>query len=188
MRDALLRSEAAADGFADAMSLGNEAYAENIALATEAEKRYASFDSQVGMMRNKVTDLAIDLGQHLLPILLSVVQGIGDFADMLAGLPEPMQGAIAIGGGPITVGVLTAAAAASAFPAAAIAKRIGARCAPAAVAKAAAAVEATCPGPWARASRLLQRRLSEAVGFVLSRAWLKVEINHCRADAISRCP
>jgi len=107
MRDALLRSAAAADGFADAMSLGNEAYAENIALATEAEKRYASFDSQVGMMRNKVTDLAIDLGQHLLPILLSVVQGIGDFADMLAGLPEPMQGAIAIGGA--LIGMITLA-------------------------------------------------------------------------------
>lgn len=105
MRDALLRSASAADQFSDAMNMGNKALSENTALTAEAEKRYETTEAKLGMMRNKVVDAAISLGAHLLPAVEAVADGIGSFADLLAGLDGPM-GAVVMWSGLIAAGIL----------------------------------------------------------------------------------
>lgn len=107
MRDALLRSSAASDQFTAAMQTGNEAFEENNALQEEAEKRYETTAAKVSMARNAVVDMAIDLGEHLLPMVVAAAEGVSDFAGMVSGLPEPVQGALAILG--LLVGVIALA-------------------------------------------------------------------------------
>lgn len=104
MRDALLRSAAAADTFSGAMQLGTEAYAENNALAIEAEKRYASVAAQIDIARNSIVDAAIDFGQVFLPAVSAAATAVTDLATAIGEMPSWMQGTIAIVG--VLVGVV----------------------------------------------------------------------------------
>ena len=62
-----LRSMAmASDDVKEAMSSANEEFALNTALQTEAEKRYATVVSQMGILRNNVTALGIEIGNNTL--------------------------------------------------------------------------------------------------------------------------
>lgn len=103
MRDALLRASAASDMFTGAMDDGNTAFDENNALAAEAAQRYATVESQLQVMSNRVSDAAISFGQVFLPAVSAASDGIGDMADFLGALDPKMQGAIAtvalLGGG-----------------------------------------------------------------------------------------
>lgn len=99
MRDALLRAAGAGDLFAESIKLGTEAWEENVALTREAEQRYATTESQLAIMRNKLQEVAITFGQVLLPPLLSVVEKIGDLADWLANLSPTTQKTIVVIGG-----------------------------------------------------------------------------------------
>jgi TP901 family phage tail tape measure protein len=92
----LLSLAGAGDLLRNSLQLGNEAFAENNALQIEAEKRYETTAAKVSMARNSVVDMAIELGEHLLPAVIAVAEGVGNFADFIGGLPEPIQGAIAI--------------------------------------------------------------------------------------------
>jgi TP901 family phage tail tape measure protein len=78
----------------DALDLSANAWEENTALSEEAEKRYATTAAQFEMVRNKVVDLGISLGQVLLPAVGSVVDAIGGLVEIFQGLPGPVQGAI----------------------------------------------------------------------------------------------
>jgi TP901 family phage tail tape measure protein len=97
MRDALLRAASAASGFGDAVAMGNTAFEENIALQQEAELRYGTTESKLGILQNRLADAAITLGAQLLPALEAVMEGIGFFADGLAGLDGPMAAVVAWG-------------------------------------------------------------------------------------------
>lgn len=116
MRDALLRSSSASDQFTASMKTGNDAWAENNALQAEAEKRYDTAAAKMDVAKNEVVDMAIELGEHLLPAVVAVVEGIGDFANMVSDLPEPIQGAISIGGALIGMITLAGGAALIAIP------------------------------------------------------------------------
>lgn len=117
MRDALLRSASAADQFSSAMQMGNSAFEENTALVDEANKRYETTAAQLGMMRNKVVDSAISLGEHFLPAIEAVADGIGGFADLLGGLSEgPMGQFVAFSGAMATGALLVGGAALLAVP------------------------------------------------------------------------
>lgn len=98
MRDALLRAAAASEQFTTAMGTGNEAYAENNALQEEAAKRYETVEAQLGIMRNRINDAAIDLGSVFLPVVADAAGAVGDFADGVASLPAPLQEAVVVGG------------------------------------------------------------------------------------------
>ncbi len=70
------------------IELSTAAFAENTALVEEAERRYASAASQFKIFKNNVTELAIAVGQILLPpllaladILIPVIQFMADFAE-----------------------------------------------------------------------------------------------------------
>ena len=106
MRDALLRSASASDQFTQAMETGSRALEENIALTNEAEKRYATVEAQIEVMRNKVVDAAIAYGDVFLPAVSGAVDMVGTFADAIGGLPEPMK---------VTVGIVGAVGGAAAL-------------------------------------------------------------------------
>ncbi len=59
MSDALSRASGAADLFANALELGSSAWAENTALTAEAEQRYATMESRLAILKNRVTELGI---------------------------------------------------------------------------------------------------------------------------------
>lgn len=104
MRDALLRAAAASDQFTTAMSTGNEAFEENNALQEEAAKRYETVEAQLGIMRNRINDAAIDLGSVFLPAVADAAGAIGDFADGFADLDPYLQEAVVVGG--LLIGVV----------------------------------------------------------------------------------
>jgi len=96
MRDALLKSAAASDKFTAAMNSGNEAFDENIALTTEAAKRYDTVASKLAITKNNVMDAAIGFGQVFLPAISDASEGLSTFTSFLGGLPEPAQGGIGV--------------------------------------------------------------------------------------------
>ena len=116
MRDALLRSSAAADQFSQAMADGNQAFDENNALAAEAAKRYETVESQVQIAANAVRNAAIDFESVFLPAVAGAAHGVSEFATFLADLPEPVQGIIAVMGAAVGSIALVAGAALSAVP------------------------------------------------------------------------
>ena len=76
-----LRSMAlASDDVKNALSSANEEFALNNALQTEAEKRYETVVSQLGMLRNNITALGIETGNQLLEPLNQVIDGLTTIA------------------------------------------------------------------------------------------------------------
>ena len=61
------------DLLSDSMELGNQAFEENTALMEEVEQRYGTTESQLKTLWNRVVELAITLGDELVPALVSLV-------------------------------------------------------------------------------------------------------------------
>jgi TP901 family phage tail tape measure protein len=96
--DALRRASGAADLFTGAMSSGNAAYAENVALTNEAQQRYATTAAQLQVFKNNVVDASVSLGEAFLPALQGLASYGADAAKWLGALPEPLQKVAAFGG------------------------------------------------------------------------------------------
>ena len=78
-----LRSLAlASDDMERALSMANEEFTANNALQSEAEKRFETVTSQIGILKNNVTALGVAYGNELLPQVNSVVQGFTNFVDI----------------------------------------------------------------------------------------------------------
>lgn len=73
LRDALLRASGASDVFKESLEMGTEAWKDNTALTEEANKRYKTTESQIEILKNKITDLGIELGDLLTPIIRDYV-------------------------------------------------------------------------------------------------------------------
>ncbi len=65
--DALRRAAADSDGFTAALQLGNQAFADNTALAQEAATRYDTTAAKIAITRNNIEDAAISFGDVFLP-------------------------------------------------------------------------------------------------------------------------
>jgi TP901 family phage tail tape measure protein len=104
VRDALLRAGAASDMFSDSLKTGSKAWAENSALAAEAEKRYATTEAQIAMAGNAIKDAAIDIGAALLPIVQGGIEVIRNLITWFQNLPGPIKTAVAVLG-LVTAGV-----------------------------------------------------------------------------------
>jgi hypothetical protein len=76
VRDALLRASNAGDLFRDSINLGTRAWRENLALTKEAEQRYATSASQLQLLKNRLTDISITLGDALVPALLDAIKAM----------------------------------------------------------------------------------------------------------------
>jgi TP901 family phage tail tape measure protein len=86
IRDALLRAAGAGDLFNESIELGNKAWMENTALTEEAEKRYSTTSSQLKTLGNSLFDIAITIGDLLLPIFNALLSVVKTFTDAVRGL------------------------------------------------------------------------------------------------------
>lgn len=85
LRDTLLRAANASDLFNNTLDISSQAFEENTALTNEAEQRYATFESRVDMLKNRVTDMGITLYQDFrdpLSDALDVALQFTDEADL----------------------------------------------------------------------------------------------------------
>lgn len=117
----------AADMMGNAVSTANTAWQENIALTNEANKRYATTESQQAMMANAANNLAVVYGELYTPALREAY-GVGtdllvQAADFVEENPEIVKGVTTFVGvvGAATAGVTAFAAAQVAAKAAATA-------------------------------------------------------------------
>lgn len=71
--DVLLRMAGASDLLSDAVATSTKAWKDNVALSDEAAQRYATTESQLKMLWNRVMDVAITLGDALIPAVMSAI-------------------------------------------------------------------------------------------------------------------
>ena len=84
---AFLSLAGAGDLLTESMELSTEAYADGTAAAAEAEKRYATTESQLTLLKNNFRDVGFTIGSALLPafgeIVTALMPVISGFADSL---------------------------------------------------------------------------------------------------------
>ncbi|HEY8342622.1 MAG TPA: phage tail tape measure protein, partial [Calditerricola sp.] len=88
VRDALLRAANAGDLFRNSMEIATTAWEENIALTKEAEQRYQTTESQLQILRNRLNDVAITLGDALLPALHDALTAAQPLIDAISRMAE----------------------------------------------------------------------------------------------------
>lgn len=76
LRDSLLRAAGAGDLFSNSLELGTQAWQDNIALTKEAEQRYGTSESRLKIMWNQLKDVAITLGDAIVPAVLDFLDAI----------------------------------------------------------------------------------------------------------------
>lgn len=91
LRDSLLRAANAGNLFNEAMETGNKAFAENTALANESNKRYETTASKLSQVKETLKNVAISLGETLLPIISSVANGVKNLLDHFTNLSPIAQ-------------------------------------------------------------------------------------------------
>jgi TP901 family phage tail tape measure protein len=94
--DTMLRMSSNAGLVSQSLATGNQAWADNNALMNEANKRYATVESQLQIASNAINDAAIDIGTVLLPVVSTAAGLVADFARGFGDLPGWMQGSVAI--------------------------------------------------------------------------------------------
>lgn len=89
---AFLSLAGAGDLLSETIASSNEAWGENTALAKEAEARYRTFASQLDIAKNIIKDVALSIGDALLPFLRDMLVAVGpvikEFAEKLPELLE----------------------------------------------------------------------------------------------------
>ena len=123
LRDALLRAAGASDVFSNAIAIGNKAWQENNALTEEARRRYDTAASQLKMLRNRINDVAIDIGGQLVPYILKAVEAVAGLTEEFSKLaPETQKSIITVAaligvGGPLMIALNSAITAATSLAA-----------------------------------------------------------------------
>jgi len=102
---ALNSTAEAGDHLADRIAMGNAAWEENTALQEEAALRYGTTEAQLEILRNKFTDLGIDIGRVFLPALQGIADAAGNVATGLGSLPSPLKATAAGFAGVLTAGL-----------------------------------------------------------------------------------
>ena len=95
VQDAIQRASGAGALLRESLGLGTKAWQENNALSREAAKRYETVASQLQILKNKVIDAGISLGQELLPPMIDFANfagpAVGAVAEAFGGLPGPIK-------------------------------------------------------------------------------------------------
>lgn len=115
VRDALLRASGAGDLFRETLEAGSKAWEENTALTNEANERYKTTESQFQILKNKVNDVGITLGEALVPALIDAVdaaepliKGLEKAAKAFSALdPETRKWVVTIGALVMVLGPVT---------------------------------------------------------------------------------
>ncbi|GAB2561157.1 phage tail tape measure protein [Gracilibacillus alcaliphilus] len=116
--DTILRLAGASDLLSEAVENSTSAWEENSALSDEAAERYATTESQLRILWNRVKDVSITLGEAMVPALMEVlnateplIQKIEEGAQSFADMDEEQQRnilkliAFAAAIGPVSVGL-----------------------------------------------------------------------------------
>lgn len=94
LRDTLTRLANSQGLVTDAMTQGNEAWSENAALDAEAEKRYATMESQLSQLKARFTEVAVSIGEILMPYISQLMDFIEGLIEKWNGLDESQKGLI----------------------------------------------------------------------------------------------
>lgn len=70
------------------LDMANQAWIDNTALATEAEKRYATTASQIQIAKNTLNDIAITMGSEFLPMVNNAIEGVENLGEWFSNLNE----------------------------------------------------------------------------------------------------
>lgn len=87
LRDMILRTTNAKGMFTDSLQSARSAWEEDTALTEEAEKRYATFESQMILLKNELGLLGKEVGEKLAPILMDIVDFIKDLSSKIREMP-----------------------------------------------------------------------------------------------------
>ncbi|CAH1054018.1 phage tail tape measure protein [Paenibacillus pseudetheri] len=88
LRDSLLRAGNASELFAGAVDVSNKAWDDNSALTNEATERYKTFASQMTILKNKLNDIAITIGDAIMPVVLDAVNSMQPLIDKITNVAE----------------------------------------------------------------------------------------------------
>lgn len=91
VRDAILRTMGAQDLLTNALDLGARAWEDNNALTREAEQRYGTTASKIEVAKNQIKDLAISVGDEMLPAIGDMAAGLDAFIDGLTGSTDGLE-------------------------------------------------------------------------------------------------
>lgn len=87
-----------------AVERGNTAWDQNIALNEEAATRFDTLANRLRVLRNRVNDVAIGMGQTLAPVVETVATGMVAVIEVFTRMPEPLQNFVIAAG--IVAGML----------------------------------------------------------------------------------
>ena len=91
LRDTLLRATNATELFSRAQSMANAAWKENTALATEAEKRYATTASKLTNLKNKALLFGQQIGDDLNPAIQRLIEGADNLLSKFLQMDEAQR-------------------------------------------------------------------------------------------------
>jgi TP901 family phage tail tape measure protein len=83
VRDTLLRAAGGVDVLRDALSMGNTAWKENTALTEEAARFYDRLGARLVTLRNKLSNVAAEMGERLAPIVEVGINLFSGFLDQI---------------------------------------------------------------------------------------------------------
>jgi TP901 family phage tail tape measure protein len=145
--DLLRRLALSGDNLSDSLKIQSAAWAENSALAEEARKRFDTVSGNLTLLWNRVKDVAITLGEALLPMIRATISALDSLIPLIEGmaegfvaLPVPVQAtavgllAVAAAAGPLLIVIGQMSLAVSALTGAFAAKGLAARTAGSALA------------------------------------------------------
>lgn len=95
--DTLTRLGNAKQSVAETLGIANEAWKKNNALNAEAQKRFDTTASKLGLMKNRFQDVLITLGGALIPVFEQALP----IVEMFAGIAEKVAGVFARLPGPV---------------------------------------------------------------------------------------
>lgn len=94
VRQALLSSAAAGSLMREQIERSSRAFKENTAHVVESDKRYATHEKQLQQQVNRMNDVAITIGEKLLPPFVKLVETVADAVEAFSRLPESIQAGI----------------------------------------------------------------------------------------------
>ncbi len=110
LRDALTRAASAGDLFRSSIELGNKAWEENTALASEAQLRYGTTESKLKLLDNALNRVKITVGDQLNPALNMFIDAGTDVLDWIDDFIKENEWTVpVITGVSAALGVLTVA-------------------------------------------------------------------------------
>lgn len=92
----------ASDTLSGAVEVANGSYEENVALTDEASKRYQTMSAQISQAKEKITEVAISIGQQLMPYIQRAIDFVKQMVDRWNNMSEGGKQVV------ITIGLIIA--------------------------------------------------------------------------------